>query len=63
MGQLVKPDSQNMVCKISDGGQWEKEIERQSANNKSTEEEKYVDLLESQKKIDKIYEYVNRTLK
>ena len=41
---------------------WKKEIERWSTNNKSSEEDKYVDLLESLKKNDTIKEYVNRTL-
>ena len=41
---------------------WKKEIERWSTNNKSSEEDKYVDLLESLKKNDTIKEYVNITL-
>ena len=41
---------------------WKKEIERWSINNKSSDEDKYVDLLESLKRNDTIKEYVNRTL-
>ena len=41
---------------------WKIEVERWSTNNKSSDEDKYVDLLESLKKNDAIKEYVNRTL-
>ena len=41
---------------------WMKEVERWAENNKSTEEDKYVDLLESLKKNDVIKDYVNRTV-
>ena len=41
---------------------WKKEIERQLTNNKSLEEDKYLDLLESLKKNETIKEYVSGKL-
>ena len=41
---------------------WRLEIEKWKENNKSTEEDKYVDLLESLKKNDTIKEFVTKTL-
>ena len=41
---------------------WKKEVEKWRENNKSTEEEKYVDLLESLKKNEAIKDYVTKTL-
>ena len=38
------------------------EVEKWNKNNKSSEEDKYVDLMESLKKTDVIKEYVSRTL-
>ena len=41
---------------------WRLEINKWKENNKSTEEDKYVDLLESLKKNDTIKEFVTKTL-
>ena len=41
---------------------WKREVENWKLNNKSTEEEKYVDLLESLKRNEAIKEYVTKTL-
>ena len=41
---------------------WKIEIEKWSDNNKSTDEEKYIDLLESLKKNDAVKEFVVKTL-
>ena len=41
---------------------WKVEIEKWNENNKSTEEDKFVDLLESLKKNDSIKEFVTQTL-
>ena len=41
---------------------WKSEIEKWSQNNKSTEEDKYMDLLESLKKNDTIKDFVTKTL-
>ena len=41
---------------------WRLEIEKWKENNKSTKEDKYVDLFESLKKNDTIKEFVTKTL-
>ena len=41
---------------------WKIEIEKWTENNKSTEEDKYVDLIESLKKNEAIKDYVTKTL-
>ena len=41
---------------------WKKEIEKWSANNKGSEEDKYIDLFESLKKNETIKEYVHKSM-
>ena len=41
---------------------WKLEVEKWKENNKSSEEDKFVDLLESLKKNDTIKEFVTKTL-
>ena len=41
---------------------WRKEVEKWTQNNKSTEEDKFIDLMESLKKNERVNQYITKTL-
>ena len=59
--QLMKPKLPP-IWSGQEFDRWRIEVEKLFNNNKSTEEEKYIDLLESLKKNDAIKEFVVKTL-
>ena len=59
--QLVKPRNP-LIWSGQKFEKWRLEIEKWSENNKSTDEDKYGDLMESLKKNDVIKEFVTKTL-